>query len=249
MTLRLCLIGLLLSSISAFSQTAAELIAQGDALDARGKTASALKAYLQAAEMQPKDATLWVKVAKQQGESMCDVSSESAKLKLAEAALASAQKALDLSAKLADAHLAVAVCYGRLLSLVPARTKVEYSRLVKSYAESALKLNPRSDLAWHMLGRWHQACADVGGLTRGVVNLVYGGLPEASFEKAAECFTKAEKLAPQRLCHAIELGLTYVKMEEKQKAQAALQRGLALADRERDDAETRKRGMDALKDL
>jgi tetratricopeptide (TPR) repeat protein len=233
-----------------YSQTVEELIATADAFDARGQTAKALSTYLQAAELKPRQpATLWVKIAKQQGESMCDVVYNDEKIQLGKKALTSAEKALAIDPKLADAHLAMAVCYSRLGSLLPAKTKVEYSRLVKSYAETALKLDPQSDLAWHILGRWHQACADVGGLTRGIVKMVYGALPDASFEEAIQCFKKAEQLNPQRLCHKIELGLTYVKLGQKEAARRALEEGLKLPDRERDDPDTRARGKAALGEL
>jgi tetratricopeptide (TPR) repeat protein len=232
------------------AQTAKELISQGDAFDAKGQTTQALGAYLQASELKPaQPAGLWVKIAKQQGESMCDAGSSEAKIERGKQALASAEKALAADPKLAEAHLAMAVCYGRLLSLVPAKTKVEYSRLVKSYAETAIKLDPKSDLAWHMLGRWHQACADLGGVTRGIVKMVYGALPDASFDEAIKCFKKAEQLNPQRVCHKIELGLTYLKTGQKDLASVALQNGLALPNRERDDPETKARGKAALSEM
>jgi tetratricopeptide (TPR) repeat protein len=227
---------------SASAATFPELIARGDALDAQLQTADALAVYLEAEQLNPADAALLIKIAKQYGESMVDLKSEADQLAAGQKALDYARRALDLAPGLADAHLAVAICYGRLLSLVPAREKVEYSRLIKEHTERAIALDRQSDYAWHMLGRWHRAVADTGALLRGVVKVVYGGLPGASHRDAVAAFEQAITLQPDRLAHHIELGLTYASMGETEKAKESIHRGLALPDRERDDPDTRARG-------
>jgi tetratricopeptide (TPR) repeat protein len=233
----------------AHADTATDLIAQGDALDAKLNSEAALKAYLAAEKLAPTHADLLIKIAKQHGESMTAITTDSGKKTAGEAALASAQKALKLAPKMADAHLAVAICYGRLLDLVPAKTRVEYSRLVHDNAVNATKIDPRSDYAWHMLGRWNYAVATMSGLTKGLVSLVYGGLPDASLDKAKECFEKAAKLNRDRLCHPIELGRTLAAMSQLIEAKKLIEQGLAMPNRERDDPETKQRGRATLKDL
>lgn len=242
------LIGLL-SPARVDAASAAEFVAQGDAFDAEMKTAKALEAYLAAEEAGVDDADLLIKIATQYGESMVDYSDEKRQKAAGEKALAYALRAVEKAPANADAHLAVAICYGRLLDYLPARQKVEYSRAVKVHAEKAVELNPRSDYAWHMLGRWHRAVATTGILLRGIVEIVYGGLPDASLEDSAEAFEKAVSLAPGRVSHRVELGLTYAEMGEEVKARQSIERGLALPDRERDDPDTKERGRDRLDDL
>lgn len=231
------------------NEAAVALIIRGDALDAQLQTAGALDAYLEAEKLQPDNPALLIKIAKQYGESMVDLADEDRRRAAGEKALAYAQRALALAPDLADAHLAVAICYGRLLDLVPARQKVEYSRQVKIHTEKAIALDERSDYAWHMLGRWHRAVADTGALLKGIVKVVYGGLPDASHEDAAAAFEKAIALKPDRVAHHIELGLTYAEMNRKADAKQALERGLALPSKERDDPDTKARGKEALADL
>jgi tetratricopeptide (TPR) repeat protein len=238
----------LLAAATLQAATLPELIAAGDAADAKGNTAAALTAYEQAVALSP-TAPLLVKLAKQYGESMVDKKSSADKKAAAEKALSIAQRAVAADSKLADSHLAVAVCYGRLLDLVPAKTKVEYSRKVKQGAETALKLEPNNDLAWHMLGRWHQACSDLDIFTRGIVKLVYGGLPDASYSEAIKCFKKGQALNPKRLCHSVELGISQSKNGEAAAARSTLQAALKLKDTERDDPDTRKRGQACLSEL
>ena len=231
------------------NEAAIALIIRGDALDAQLQTAGALDAYLEAEKLQPDNPELLIKIAKQYGESMVDLADEDRRRAAGEQALAYAQRAVTLAPELADAHLAVAICYGRLLDLVPAREKVEYSRQVKVHTEKAIALDERSDYAWHMLGRWHRAVADTGALLKGIVKVVYGGLPDASHADAAAAFEKAVSLKPDRVAHHIELGLTYAAMDRDADARNALERGLALPSKERDDPDTKSRGKTALADL
>jgi tetratricopeptide (TPR) repeat protein len=231
------------------AESASSLIAKGDALDAKLQSEAALQTYLEALKLAPKDADLLIKIAKQYGESMTAIRDDAGKRKAGEAALSYSAQALQLAPAKADAHLAVAICYGRLLDLVPARTRVEYSRLVYDHGVKATQIDPRSDYAWHMLGRWNYAVATMSGLTKGLVGLVYGGLPDASLDKAKTCFEKAAKLNGNRLCHVIELGRTLAAMDRDIEAKRLIEQGLAMPDRERDDPETKQRGRATLEDL
>ncbi len=244
--LPLLAVPLILCAPSLRASSAADLIARGDTFDAQMRTADALAAYLEAEQLNPDDPDLLIKIATQYGESMVDLQDEASQKAAGERALACAERALALAPDKADAHLAVAICHGRLLDYLPAREKVEASRLVKVHAEKATALDPASDYAWHMLGRWHRAVATTGALLKGIVNLVYGGLPDASNADAAAAFEKAIQLAPNRVAHHIELGITYAEMGRPDDARQSLERGLALPDRERDDPDTKARGREWL---
>ena len=78
---------------------------------------------------------------------------------------------------------------------------------------------------------------------------VYGGLPDASNETAVECFKKAMALNPNRLVHVVELGRTYAMMGRKAEAKRYLEMGLAMPNKDKDDAETKQRGRVSLKQL
>ena len=244
-------LAVLLAGQAAFvgAQSASTLIAEGDRLDAQQKTLPALKVYLEAEKLDAKNAQLHIKIAKQYGESMTDIAKEDDRKKAGDTALSYALRAVDLAPKLSDAHLAVAICYGRLLDLVSVRTEVEYSRKVHDFTSKAIELDPKSDYAWHMLGRWNQAVAGMGVMTRGIVAVVYGGLPKASLETAKDCFEKALKINDKRVSHHIELGRTLASMGKKEEARKRIEAGLALPDRERDDPDTKKRGRETLKDM
>jgi tetratricopeptide (TPR) repeat protein len=120
---------------------------------------------------------------------------------------------------------------------------------VKEEAEQAAKLDPKSDYAWHMIGRWHQGAASIGGLTKGIVKIVYGGLPDASLQTAVDCYNKAIKLKADRVAHHIELGITLATLGKSAEARAAITKGLNLPNRERDDPQTKARGREVLDSL
>jgi tetratricopeptide (TPR) repeat protein len=180
---------------------------------------------------------------------MNDTQSEEQQRKLGEQALAYAKRAVTTDPNDAKAQLSAAICYGRLVSLVGARTKVEYSRLIKQHADLALKLDPTDSYAWHVLGVWNYELAQMGGLTRAIVKVVYGGIPAASNEEAVRLFKKAVELAPERVSHHAELGRAYLAAGDRQHARVELEKALALPSKEKDDTESKRRARGALNDL
>jgi tetratricopeptide (TPR) repeat protein len=248
--MRALFITLLFLGAFAFPALSAEppsaLVARGDALDRQLRTREALAAYLEAETAGGADSELLRKIAKQYAEAMTDEATQAEKRRLGEQALAYAKRSVEADARSAKAHLSLAICYGRLAPLLDNRTKIEYSRRVKDHADRALKLDPSDDYAWHVLGAWNYELANLNAVLRGLAGLIYGSLPRASNDRAAECFQKAIELAPQRVSHHIELGRTYAAMGRDELARAALRRGLALPSREKDDAETKQRGRAAL---
>jgi tetratricopeptide (TPR) repeat protein len=233
----------------AHAETAGSLIAQGDAFDVRLQTADALAVYLKAEKLEPANAELLVKIAKQYGESMVTLTKADDKRRIGGIAVDYAKRAVALAPKSGLAHLALAICYGRVILVVPNKTKVEYSRLVRDNVELATKLDPSQDFAWHVLGRWHQGVSTVNGVLKLLIKIIYGGLPKASLPEAVACFEKAIKLNPDRLCHVIELGRTYAFMEKYAEARKLIERGLAMPNKEPDDPRTKDRGRDTLKEI
>ena len=226
-----------------------ELVKQGDVLDSKFKPDAALQYYLPAEKLNPNDAALLVKIARQYVYRMADLSAKDEQLKSGRTAISYSERAIKLAPKESDPHLALAICLGKLSPLVGNKEGIEASHRIKTEAETAAKLNPRNDFAWHLLGRWNQELAQIGGMTRAVAMIVYGALPKASYEEAVKCFQKAIALNPNRLIHYVELGRTYALMGCKAEARKFIEQGLAMPARDRDDPETKKRGRKTLQSL
>jgi len=236
----------LVSGAAWASPQAADLVAQGDAFDSKLENQRALELYLRAEKLGAADAETLYRIARQYALSMNDELSRDRQRELGEKALAYAKRAIAANPDHAKSQLSAAICYGRLVSFVPSRTRVEYSRLIKEHAEKALALDPSDSYAWHVLGAWNYELAQMGTLTRAVVKVVYGGMPAASNEEAARLYRKAVELAPQRVSHHVELGRTYAALGRNAEAREQLEKALALPDREKDDPESKRRARQAL---
>lgn len=145
--------------------------------------------------------------------------------------LSAAEAAVAADSENAWAHLAVALAEGRLTLHVSSRERVERSRAVKEHAERAIELDSTLAGAYHLRGRWHQGAAELNFFQRTAVKLVYGGLPEASFEQAVSDFQRALELET-RTYHHLELGKTYLKMGRKAAAREQLQAALEVSARD-----------------
>lgn len=235
--------------IPCFANTPASLVQRGDYHDERFEPDAALKFYQKAEQSAPRDAALLVRIARQHVYRIEQFPTNKEKLREARTALSYAERAVESSPNDAEAHLAVAIVLGKMTSLMSNRDAIEASKRIKKEAETAVRLDPRTDYAWHLLGRWHQALAGMGSITRGLATLIYGTLPEATNEEAVKCFRRAISLKPDRLIHHIELGRTYAQMGRTDEAKAAITRGLSMPSTEKDDTETKARGRQALKQM
>lgn len=245
----LALLLLVTLAMNASAQSVPELIKQGDALDAKNQNEAALKIYLQADAAQPNDAEILRRIAKQYSQQMVSESTSAANRELGRNALAYAKRAVAADPNNASARLSLAICYGKVAFLESPRTRIEYSRLIKQEADAAIRLDASQDYAWHVLGRWNYELANFNAALRLIAQAIYGKFPDASNERAAECFEKAIAINPNRVIHHIELGRTYAALGRKEEARAALKKGLSLPSREKDDDESKQRGRKALERL
>ncbi len=136
-----------------------------------------------------------------------------------------------------------------MLPLDGKKEQVENSRRIKIAVDKALKLDPQNDLAWFVLGRWHQGYAELSGIRRKLGEVLYGKLPESTDADAAHCFEKAIAANPDRLIHYIELGRCYARMGRSAEARKLIEKGLAMPDVGKDDPDVKERGRETLAEL
>ena len=168
------------------------------------------------------------------------------KFSLGNTAVGYAKRAVALDPNDPEAQLAVAISYGKLEPLEGNRAKLDGSRIIKEAADKVIKLDPGNDLAWHVLGRWHVAVAEVSAFERALAQVAYGKLPDSTYADAARCFEKAIELNPNRLMHYIELGRVYADMGRTDDARIFIMKGLGMPDTEKDDPETKRQGKELL---
>jgi len=243
------IVGLVSVSGGYAAPPAAELIQKGDVHYAKLQPAEALKFYLPAEKLEPNNAALLVRIARQYRHLMSEAGKKDEKLQMGKTAVTYAERAAVLAPNDPSTHLAVAIGHGKLLPLLGSKEQVTNSRIIKVSAEKVIALEPGNDLGWQVLGRWYLNMADVGGLKRALAQIAYGKLPPAKYEDAAQCFEKAIKLNPNRLMHYIELGRAQAKMGNEEEAKRLISKGLSMPNTEKDDPETKEVGRQLLAKL
>ena len=224
-------------------------MAKGDVSDARYQPAKALESYLPAEKLDPKNVAILLRIARQYRHLMTDTGNVKEKLRLGGIALAYGNKAAALAPNNAEAQLSPAITYGKMLPYQGKKEQAAAAPRIKAAADRALKLDPRNDSAWHVLGRWHQSLANVTGVKRALGEIIYGSLPAGTNAESIACFEKAIKINPRRLRHYIEEGRTYAQMGDSATARRFLEKGMSMRNTEKDDPEMKVKGREALDKL
>lgn len=240
---------LLVSCGAVSAATVAELVKEGDVHDQSFQPKEALKSYLPAEKLEPDNVDLLLRIARQYRHQMADTGAGAEKIQLAKLALGYAQRAVALAPKNPEAHLSVAICHAKALELYSNKEKMAALRQVKLSTDKSLALESDNDLAWYILGRWHEKVAELSTLKRKVAEFAYGGLPKASNDDAVKCFQKAINLSPNRSPYHIDLGITHAAMGNHADARKHIEKGLAMPNQGKDDPETKKRGRETLATL
>jgi tetratricopeptide (TPR) repeat protein len=162
--------------------------------------------------------------------------------------LGAAERAVAADTSSAMAHLAAAIAAGRVALVAGTREGVRRSRAVKRYAEAALARDSTLAGAHHVLGRWHYEVADLGFFARAAAKVVYGGLPDASFEQAAYHFRQALRYE-DAILHHVELGRTYLALDRDADARTQLERALAMEPTDPDDPRRQRHARQLLDDM
>ena len=214
--------------------------------ESRFDTRAALEFFLKADAVRPNDPVILQKISRQYSDSTLDTDDVAEKSRLCSEALNYARRAVQLEPHNAVNVLSLAICYGKLGLYSDTRTKIEYSRHVKEYAEQALALDPHYDYAYHVLGRWHYEVASLGFGTRVIVKLVYGGLPPASTAEAVRLLRRATELSPRLPAHRVEFGFALLADGQRDAARQTFGQALRMPAVEKYDTEAFRRAREAL---
>jgi tetratricopeptide (TPR) repeat protein len=145
------------------------------------------------------------------------------------------ERAIQLNPAGFEGHFRKAVALGRLALFRGGKQKINLAKMVKAEADTAVTLNPKADLAWHVIGRWHQDLANLNWALRAVAKVIFGGVPPGSNDEAVAAFQKAIAINPNHIEHHLELAKTYKLMGKKELMKEPLEKVLALPSVEEDD--------------
>jgi tetratricopeptide (TPR) repeat protein len=253
---RLCILMPFALTLSVFAQKAAEepfdrAMALGDSLAKKWDHAGAAAAYEKALEINPSS----YRAAWKAGDETTEFANKlPAKDKAGkEAAFEKARqlcvRAIQIDRQEYEGHFRLAVALGRLALFRGGKQKINLAKQVKAEADTAVALNPNADLAWHLIGRWHQDLANLGWALRAVAKIIFGGIPPGSNDEAVAAFKKAISLNPNHIEHYLELARTYKLMGKKELMKAPLEKLLTLPDVEEDDPDFKAEAREMLAKL
>jgi tetratricopeptide (TPR) repeat protein len=200
------------------------LIKMGEVYDHKFEPKAALKFYQEAEKLEPNNAGVLVRMARQYRHLSTDANSTSEKLRLGGLGLNYAQKAVAADPSNAEAYCSVAISYGKVLPLQGKKEQTQATPRIRAAAEKAIALDPRNDFA----------------------SALYGKLPTGTNADAVHCLQKAIECNPRRPMHYIELGRAYAQMENNAEAKRLIQKGLAMPNTDKDDPETKQKGREVL---
>jgi tetratricopeptide (TPR) repeat protein len=226
-----------------------ELVRQGAEADAHFDPNKAIPFYLQAHAMRPNDTQILLKIAKEYSDSTITIADREEDRRRIQKALDYSNRAIELDPHNAVALLSKAVCYGKLATYSDTREKIGYVRLVKQFTDEALADDPKYAYAHHVLGQWEYQVAALGRTRQFVVNLVYGGLPQASTEEGVRQLEIAVKLEPNIASHHLALGFAYIANGEPANARPQFEQVVTMACRELYDVDCHRQAAQALASL
>ena len=206
----------------------------------------ALPAVAAQSNVAPGDAASLARLSRSWADAVDVAPDRDAARKAARQALDLAQEAVRADPRNAQAHLALAIADGKWTDFVDAKTKLALSRQVRSEAERAIALDPKLDLAYHVLGRWHLEVSRVNPLLRFGARLTVGELPPASLDEAVRNLEKAAELAPRTILHHQHLALAYQAQGRRSDAAHQWRLVLDLPATEREDEAAKSQARAAL---
>ena len=138
-----------------------------------------------------------------------------------------AEKAMKVAPEYDEAYISHARAYGRLALISPTKQQLEMSFIIKKHVDKAVELNPNNDIAWHILGKWYYRFADLSWFERTIAGIIYGEVPDASFEESKEAFKKALTIRPKGIAHLVEYAKACIELDQIIEAKANLDQAIA----------------------
>ncbi|KAK9822505.1 hypothetical protein WJX81_006973 [Elliptochloris bilobata] len=215
--------------------SAKALMAKGQQLEAQLDVRGAMRCYEDAAKLLPGSSDVLCRCAKSWSDAcyLDFVSRErftdADRRALNQRAMEYAQQAVAVEPHASLPYVALCTATGRLALFSDNRSKAALVKVARQHAVTALELDPRSDLAQHLMGRWHWEMAQLNSVVRFLVRHMYGTeLPPGTHADALMHYTRAAELNPRRLAHYVELGRAYKRLGHNARARQELEAALRM---------------------
>jgi len=244
-----CFIFLLILPKTSFTQSAEALVKQADQLDSELKEPEALQKYLTAKKIKPNDEYILWNISFLYSKIGFRFDDDDEKEKYFLLAEDFAKRAIKANPNNPECNYVMGVAMGRIAEIASPGDRVAAAREIKKYAEITLKLDPKHDLGWHLLAKWHYRAANLSWPEEIAADLFFGGLGEASNEESVKAFKKAIELDPYDVLYYLDYALELEEIDKEEEAIEILKKGLKLNPRVVDDPMYLQQCKELLEDL
>ena len=224
------------------------LLAAGDAAFARIDYPTALASYRDALKADSRDAeTLWrlARVSVCMGE----VAEDSTREGLFTAAEEYARRCIASDSTNAAGHTWLAGALGYTAYFAGSSQQVRLVHEVIAEARTAIRLDPRNDAAYSILGSTYRALGNTGWIQRQLASIFIGAIPEGGFEEGEIALRQAIALAPEVMRHRYELGVLYLDWGKKGEALQLLKEAAGMPVRVAIDRPRRVKTLELIQEL
>ncbi|MDW8437054.1 MAG: tetratricopeptide repeat protein [Chloroherpetonaceae bacterium] len=143
-------------------------------------------------------------------------------------AKASLEAALKREPENPDIYARLGQVTGQLALFRGNKEKVKLGLEIKGYADKALALDSKNAMAHAVLGIWHYELAGLGFIERTFAKLLFGDVPEGSYEQAAEHLAKAVAESPNVIFYRNAYAKALLKLGRIEEAKRHLEIALKL---------------------
>ncbi len=217
------------------SQTADELVKQGDLLEKQFKEEEAYQKFKEIIKQQPHHLYALTRCSELASRIGRRQATKEKQIDFYTAAKIYAERALKINPKDSEANVVMALAFARMSLLKSGKEKVAYVREIKTYSERAVASNPDNFKALFVNARWHYEVSNLSGVERAAVKVFFGGLQKNSLDSALFFYEKVKSLKPDFVLNYLELAKAYNKKNKRQKAIEILKYMLKLPNTAADD--------------
>ena len=175
---------------------------------------------------------------------LADGQTKKAQEPLMREALAAAERALQLDAKLGAAHKWYAIVLSGVGEFDGTSATIKNSYVVREHFEEACRLSPADATARHLLGIWCYEVSNLSWTMRKLASTLFATPPTATVEEAIAHFEEAELMDPGFYPkNLLLLAQAHAKLGNSEQARAFLDKCKAAPPKTPEDEETLKQAM------
>jgi tetratricopeptide (TPR) repeat protein len=203
-----------------YSSEITQQLQKADAHYASFKTKEALDELLKILDLDPDNSEALTKAARafiDLGDKIPESTPDRNEKKIEQYLIAEqfARRAIEVDPAGTWGHFFVAASLGKISFISSVSEKIDLAQEIRDEADKAIALDPDNGFAYHVLGVWHRTVAEIGKMSRIMVQtILWRTIPKGSFEKSKEYLKKAVSLNPDAINHHLELAKTYIAMSK-----------------------------------